>query len=670
MGQGVLTSLPMLLAEELDIDFDSAEVRQASVDPERYDHLTVGSNSIESLWRPLRVAAARARAAFVRAASARWQVPEEACHTESGRVICADGSAPAHAAPSLRYFELLPDAAALIDSCPAEQRLKGPEEFRVIGHGRTRIDTTGKCNGSAVYGIDVRPAQLLHAVVARSPVPGGRLRDFDASGARAVRGVQAVFAIDPVAADARTRGGVAVVADSTWAALEGRRQLRVSWDESAASAWSTPSIAAAMHGAVTRAGTVVAQRGVPPSRLALRRLRTVAATYELPFLAHATLEPMNATVHARSDVVEAWLPTQNAAAARTAIARVLERAPAAVRIHQTLLGGGFGRRDATDFVVEAAQVAARCTDPVQVLWTREDDLRFDRFRPAAVHRLRAMLDQGGAPRTWVDRMCSVSIAAFLDAQTRTPAATEIGGACDMPYRVPSFRMEYTPLHCPIAVGWWRSVGDSLNAFAIECFIDELAAAAGRDPLQYRLQLLAPARRIAQADGHHIETARLAAVLAAAARAASWDGPRTSRAALGLACHSCRGSYIALVAEAAVHGKRATVHRMWAAVDCGQIVNPLGVEAQISGGLQFGLSAALGERITFASGRAVEGNFDRYPVLRMAQSAATDVRLLPSTASPTGVGELAVPVVAPAVANALFELLGHRCRQLPIEAGPS
>lgn len=667
MGQGVLTALPMLLAEELDIDLESVEARQAPVDPERYDHLTVGSSSIESLWRPLRVAAARAREAFLRAAAARWGLPKEACRTESGRVIApaVGNGESAQAARSISYFELLPQAAALIDRCSMEPALKSPEQFRVVGRGRARVDSVAKCNGSAVYGIDVRAPQSLRAVMIRCPAPGTRVGDFDAADARAVRGVRAVFAVEPAGADAFTRGGVAVIAETTWAALEGRRRLRVEWDESEAVPCSTPDIRAAMRRVVAGAGPVVMQRGAPISPRVLRRLQTVEAVYELPFLAHATLEPMNATVHARADAVEAWLPTQNAAAARAAIARTLECSPS-VHVHQTLLGGGFGRRDATDFVVEAAQVAARCTRPVQLLWTREDDLQFDRFRPAAVHRLAVTLDRSGFPRSWLDRLCSVSIQAFLERDTRKPFETEIGGAVDIPYRVPSFRMEYTPLACPVAVGWWRSVEDSINTFAIECFVDELAAVARIDPLQYRLRLLTPTRRIDQADGHHIDTARLSSVLAAVARAASWGLPHSRHRARGLACHSCRGSYVAVVVEAERVGKRVTVHRIWAAVDCGQVVNPVGAEAQIQGGLHFGLSAALAERITIESSRIVEGNFDRYPLLRMAQSPATHVQLLPSSATPTGIGELAVPVVAPAVANALFAATGRRIRALPIE----
>src|SRR5882762_10521847 len=659
MGQGVLTALPALLAEELDVDWGRVQVQQAPVDPDRYDHLTVGSNSIQSLWRPLRVAGARARAGLIGAAAARWRVSAQACRTELGVVV-----GPAN--QRLAYGGLVAEAAALIARSDPDVELKPAGQCRLIGRSQRRIDGPSKSDGSAVYGIDIRLPGMLRAVVARCPTLGGRLRSFDDSAARSVPGVRAVFAIAPEWRDAFTRGGVAVLADDSWAALRGRRQLDIHWHEHRDSECSTPAILAALHRNVSRAGSVVVEHGDAPRALARGR-RIVEATFELPFLAHATMEPMNATVHVRPDTVEAWLPTQNASDARTAIARLLQRAPDSITIHQTLVGGGFGRRDATDFVVEAAQVAAVAARPVQLLWTREDDVQFDRYRPAAVHRLCAALDERGFPQAWLDRMSSVSIAAFLEpAETAKPADSEIGGARELPYDIPSFRMEYTPLPCPVPVGWWRSVEDSINAFAVECFLDELASAAGIDPLQYRLELLSSSRRIPQRGGAVIETDRLKRVLTAVAGQSGWAGSQPRGRARGLACHACRGSYIAAVAEVSVAGGGAAVHRIWAAVDCGLVVNPLGVDAQISGGLQFGASAALYEAISIEAVRVVQSNFSDYPLLRIETSPMTDVQILPSNAPPSGVGEIAVPPVAPAVANALFRLTGQRLRALPIQ----
>ena len=659
MGQGVLTALPALLAEELDVDWGRVQVRQAPVDPDRYDHLTVGSNSIQSLWRPLRVAGARARAGLIGAAAARWRVSAQACRTELGVVV-----GPAN--QRVGYGGLVAEAAALIARSDPDVELKPAGQCRLIGRSQRRIDGPSKSDGSAVYGIDIRLPGMLRAVIARCPTLGGRLRSFDDSAARSVPGVRAVFAIAPEGRDAFTRGGVAVLADDSWAALRGRRQLDIHWHEHRDSECSMPAILAALHGNVSRAGSVVVEHGDAP-RILARGRRILEATFELPFLAHATMEPMNATVHVRPDTVEAWLPTQNAADARTAIARLLQRAPDSITIHQTLVGGGFGRRDATDFVVEAAQVAAVAGRPVQLLWTREDDMQFDRYRPAAVHRLRAALDERGLPQAWLDRMSSVSIAAFLEPPgAGKPAETETGGAGELPYDIPSFRLEYTPLPCPVPVGWWRSVEDSINAFAVECFLDELAGAAGFDPLQYRLELLSGSRRIPERGGVVIETDRLRRVLTAVAGQAGWTGSPPPGRARGLACHACRGSYLAAVAEVSVADGRAEVHRLWAAVDCGVAVNPLGVDAQISGGLQFGASAALHEAIAIEAGRVVQSNFSDYPLLRIASSPMTDVQILPSNAPPSGVGEIAVPPVAPAVANALFRLTGRRLRALPIQ----
>ncbi|HUI58941.1 MAG TPA: molybdopterin cofactor-binding domain-containing protein, partial [Steroidobacteraceae bacterium] len=416
---------------------------------------------------------------------------------------------------------------------------------------------------------------------------------------------------------------------------------------------------------VSGRGPLVEERG-DPSAVFAEGSHVVEATYALPFLAHATMEPMNATVSVRADAVEAWLPTQNAEDARNAIARVLGRPRESVVMHQTLLGGGFGRRDATDFVVEAAQVAAVVGQPVQVLWSREDDLRFDRYRPAAVHHLRASLDARGLPRAWLDRMSSVSIAAFLEpAETARPAETEVGGALPIPYDVPSFRLEYTPLACPVPVGWWRSVEDSINAFAVESFVDELAIAAGIDPLEYRLELLSKPRRMARRGRGYLETERLRRVLLQAAQISSWSMPTLTGHGRGLACHSCRGSYIAVVAEVSFRGEHLAVDRMSAVVDCGTVVNPLGAEAQISGGLQFGTSAALSEEISIERGGATQRNFNDYIPLRLPVSPPTEVRLLPSNAPPSGIGEIAVPPVAPALANALARLTGRRVRKLPL-----
>ncbi len=659
MGQGVLTALPMLLAEELDVEWANVEVVQAAVDPSKYDHLTVGSTSIQSLWMPLRRAGAAARQQLVRAAARRWKVSPGACHSDRGAVIGPRNQ-------RLTYDALVAEASLLRPLLPAEVTLKPASQFRIIGRSQRRVDARGKVDGTAAFGMDVRVPGMLRAVIARCPAFGGRLLSCKSAAALAIPGVEAVFAIEPQGPDAFTRGGVAVVARNSWAAMEGRRRLEIAWSPPPQTQMdSTNAVQAALLANVGRAGPVVADRGDALVRLDCAT-KSVRATFELPFLAHVTLEPMNATVHVRPDAVEAWLPTQNAADARAAIARVLQRPASSVTVHQTMIGGGFGRRDATDFAVEAAQVAAVAAAPVQVIWSREDDIQFDRYRPMAVHALQASLDERGFPVAWLDRMSSVSIAAFLDPPaTAKPASTEVGGALALAYAIPSFRMEYTPVRCAVPVGWWRSVEDSLNAFAVECFIDDLAAASAHDPIRYRAELLSGSQGSPQRDGVPIEAERLKRVLLAVADQAHWNSTAAPGRGRGVACHSCRGSYIAVVAEVSVSSTGVVVHRIWAAVDCGVVVNPDGAEAQIEGGLLFGTSAALYEAITVTDGRTEQGNFNDYPVLRMDASPKTQVRILPSEAAPTGVGEVAVPAVAPAIANAIFAVTGQRPRRLPI-----
>ncbi len=657
MGQGIHTALAQILAEELDVPWTEVAVEQAPVDPSRYDHLTVGSDSVRSLWLPLRQAGALGRHLLVQAAAARWEVRARDCRTEPGRVL-----GPGER--QLSYVALVADAAALRTSTTLTVELKPPEKFRLIGSALRRIEAPDKVRGTASYGIDVRVPGMMRAVIARCPVPDARLQSFNSRAALSVPGVRAVFPIEPQGPDAFTRGGVAVVAQSSWAALEGRRRLQVEWTQSHRASLSSRAVQAELAANTRRAGPVVRETGNALAVLDKSR-RIVESAFELPFLAHVAMEPMNATVHVREDGAEAWLPTQNAKDARSAIARVLGIPAESVLLHQTLVGGGFGRRDATDFAVEAAQIAAGVKAPVQVLWSREDDLRFDRFRPAAAHLLRASLDDRGLPEGWLDRMSSVSIAAFLEpSKPDLASSTEVGGAREIPYEVGAFRMEYTPVSCGVPVGWWRSVEDSINAFAIECFVDDLAASAGEDPYAYRMRLLRPGARVTDREGGVIEIDRLRRVLSSVVSRAAWP-TSPARTGLGLACHCCRGSYIAVVARVSLQNEQLAVQRLWASVDCGLVVNPLGAEAQICGGLQFGLSAALYEEVVIEDGQVRTGNFNDYPVLRMDASPRVEVQLLPSGAPPTGIGEIAVAPVAPAIANAVFALTGERPRRLPL-----
>jgi isoquinoline 1-oxidoreductase subunit beta len=656
MGQGILTSLGQILAEELDVAWEKVHVQQARIDPNRYDHLTVGSDSVRSLYSPLRRAGAMARDALLRAAALRWKVLAGGCRTDSGVVVGPDGQ-------RLTYADLAAQAATL--PMAADVGLRDPIQFRLIGRSIPRIECQSKVTGTAVFGIDVSLPGMLHAVVARCPKIGGQLASFDKTVAAAVPGVRSIFPIPPVQQDAFTRGGIAIIASDHWSALKARGLLKVDWSFGNTATADTEVINSALHRNVSHAGRIVERRGDVPATLA-RAQNVVCSRYEVPFLAHATLEPQNATVEVLADRVNAWLPTQNAADARRAIAQLLKRAPESVTVHQMLLGGGFGRRDATDFPVEAAQVAERAGAPVKVLWTREDDFHCDRYRPAAVHLLQAALDWQGYPQAWLDRLSSVSIEAFLNPQKIAHAeATEVGGARHLPYAIPAFQLEYQRLECPVPVGWWRSVEDSINAFAVECFMDELAVRAGEDPLHYRLQLLPAGRTVPGEDDERIGIDRLRRVLLRVAEQAHWRPQRQSHTGFGIACHVCRGSYIAVIARVRVGNADISVEELWAAVDCGTVVNPKGVEAQIEGGLLFGCSAALHENVTFTHGSIAQSNFHDYRVLRLNESPRVSVEILASTEPPSGVGEIGVPAVAPALANAIFRATGQRPHTLPL-----
>jgi isoquinoline 1-oxidoreductase beta subunit len=491
------------------------------------------------------------------------------------------------------------------------------------------------------------------------------VKRFDAAKAKAVAGVRHVVEIPSVVRDVFSCGGVAVVADNTWAALQGRQALVLEWDEGEGE--SSQGLSKQFELLLAKPGAVVRNDGDAAVALAGAAHR-VEATYELPFEAHATMEPMNATVHVRRGGTEAWVPTQDSAFTREILARVLGQPQEAVIVHTTLLGGGFGRRAATDFVVEAAQISRLVGAPVQVVWTREDDIQHDFYRPASMHHLRASLDARGRPTAWFHRMASTSIAAFLDPpETAKPAESEIGGAVDLPYAIPSIRMEYSPAPSQVPVSWWRSVENSVNAFVTECFLDELAGAAEIDPLTFRLQLLAEPRQVRQPPDSPaiLETTRLRAVLERAALRAGWGTPVTPGHGRGLACHFSYRTYVAQVAEVSVAHGAVRVHRVHLVVDCGRVVNPDVVKAQMEGGVVFGLSAALKGAITIANGRIQQSNFHDFEVLRLPEAPEIDVEILASDGPPTGVGEPGVPPIAPAVANAVFAATGKRVRRLPI-----
>jgi isoquinoline 1-oxidoreductase beta subunit len=660
MGQGIMTSLPMILAEELDVDWAKVKVEQAPTNPAVYDHGTGGSSSVRTSWLPLRQAGAAARQMLVQAAAAHWQVNPNACRTELGHVMTGPRQ------KRLSYGELVEAAAKLPVPAFKDVPLRNHDDFRLVGTSLPRVDVPPKVDGSARFGLDVRVPGMLFAVVARCPTYGGRPARFDATRAKAVKGVTHVLEIPAVGPGAFTAGGVAVVGTSTWAAIRGREALGVEWDHGPNRDESSDALRNRMQALLGRPGKVVRADGDAEAALG-RATRRIEGTYELPFQAHATMEPMNATVHVRPDGAEAWVPSQGPQWAQDEIAKIGGVPAEHVVVHTTFLGGGFGRRYHADFVVEAAQISKAVGAPVQVVWTREDDIQHDFYRPAAMHRFAAGLDEHGTPVAWSDRMTSTSIDAFWTPADRAkPESSEIAGAVNLPYAIPNVRMEYAPAPTPVPVMWWRSVEYSINGFAVESFVDELAAAAKVDPLAFRRRLLARPRTVViPPDESELETARLLGVLELAADKAGWSRPVPAGRGRGIACLFSFDTYVAEVAEVSVEKGAVRVHRVVVAVDCGRAVNPDEVRSQMEGCVVYGLSAALKGEITIGEGRCLQSNFDDFEVLRLPEMPVVEVHIVPSAEAPTGTGEPGLPPLAAAVANAIFAATGKRIRRLPI-----
>jgi isoquinoline 1-oxidoreductase beta subunit len=643
MGQGVYTALPMMVAEELDADWDAVRIEQS---PARapYDTTTGGSDSVASTWLPLRQAGAAARAMLVSAAAAEWGVSAAECRTEPGAVLHpASGRRLGYGALASRAAKVpVPDLATLT--------LKAPEAYRLIGKPLVRRDAAAKGDGSAVFGLDVKVPGMLVASVARCPVYDGALGRLDSTKACAVRGVRHVVALE-----AMRRAGlparVAVVADSTWAAMKGRRALVVEWNGGADAEFTSTGMFAAAREALSRDGDVMQNVGdVQAARAGAAR--TVEQTYELPFLAHATMEPMNCTAHVTDASAEIWVPTQFGSRAQAQVARLLKLPVEAVTVHVTFLGGGFGRRAYADFVYDAVQIAKAVGKPVKVVWSREEDVQHDLYRPAGVQRLRAGLDGRGRPMSWENRVAGPATAGYWDPGSEHPGRNDAPD--EILYATPNRFADFVYVPAPVPIGAWRAVRHTQNVFCIESFVDELAHAAGADPIEYRLALL---------EGDP----RARSVLELARDRSGWARPLPQGRGRGVAFMRYAGTYVAHVAEVTAGANGALrVDRVTCAFDCGQMINPDTVRAQIESSVIWGLSAALWGEITVEHGRTVQGNFHDYRVARMRDAPAIDVHLVENHETPTGVGEPAVPGVAPAIANALFAASGRRVRRLPLD----
>jgi isoquinoline 1-oxidoreductase beta subunit len=654
MGQGTYTSLPMLIAEELEVDLAAVTVEAAPPDPAVYgfpvdpaapegierDQATGTSLSIIQCWTPLRQAGATARLMLIQAAAKRWSVPVGSCHAQRGEVIHAGSGR------RLTYGALAAAAAAL--PVPAAPPLKAAKEFRLIGRATPRRDTPAKVDGSALFGIDVRPPNSKVALIALSPVEGGTILELASDAALAVRGVRQVVNEGDV---------VAVVADDTWAAMQGLKALAPRWDDGTNAAVQQAAIVADLEAAVHEAGAVAATKGKPAQATA-RTVTHVEAIYHQPFLAHAALEPMNCSIEWREDVCEIWVGTQ---APDRAVAKLaaLGLKPEQIRLYNQLIGGGFGRRLEVDGIVLAARIARHVQGPVRALWSREEDIQHDRYRPYYVDRLSASLDARGMPVAWRQTIAGAGLWALYYGEGTVKNGVDLDAvtcAADLAYPLENMEVRFVRRDPPgVPTGWWRGVGPTRSVFPVESFVDELAAAAQQDPVRYRRALL--------------KDPRMRAVLDLAADRAGWGTALPAGSGRGVSIQYAFGSYLAEVAEVSVNAKgEPRVERVVCVIDCGQVVNPDTVRAQLEGGVVFGLSAALGNEITIANGRVQQSNFNDFPALRMSEAPRVEAHLVASGESPGGVGETGTACAAAALCNAIYAACGKRVRTLPVSRG--
>lgn len=645
MGQGIYTSLAILVAEELDADWTKISVEAAPAAP-AYAHtafgmqMTGGSTSTWEAFAQMRKAGATARALLVQAAAQTWSVDAGALRTENSTVIAPDGRRAS-------YGELASAAATL--TAPAEVKLKDASKFTLIGKPTKRVEALEKVTGKGVFGIDVKVPGALTALVARAPVFGGKVKSFDATAAKKIAGVKHVVAVP---------SGVAVVADGVWAAKQGREALAIEWDQGPLATLDSAKQGESYLAMAAEKGATARQDGDAAAAFAGAATK-IEGTFDLPYLAHAAMEPVNATAHVRADGVEVWAPTQFQGVDALNAAKAAGVTPDKVTLHTTLLGGGFGRKanPASDFIIEAVEVSKAVGAPVRVVWLRDDDMRGGYYRPRTVVTAKLGVDAGGRLVSWENRIVNQSIikgTPFEPMMIKDGVdATQVEGLADLPYAVPNVRVDYHMAPVGVPVLWWRSVGHTFSAFVKETLIDDAAHAAKRDPIEYRSELLA---------AHP----RQVAILKLLREKANWGRAPQGRFQ-GVAIQESFGSIVGQVAEISIGaGGALTVHKVTAVIDCGTAVNPAGVRAQVMSAVVYGLSAALYGQITFRNGQVEQSNFHDYPVLRLPEAPVVETHIINSGEKMGGVGEPGLPPIAPAVGNAIFAATGKRLRSLPFK----
>ena len=674
MGQGIRTALPMVVADEMEADFDRIRVVQALADEPYGDQNTDGSHSVRDFFEPMRKVGATARYMLVAAAAKTWGVPSEECEAVQHFV--------SHKATGRRlsYGELAERASAVAVPDPATLKLKTRAEWRYIGKGRKLVDVSDIVTGRAVFGIDARTEGMLHASIERSPVVGGKPTAFDREAALKVPGVRHVVEMETAGLSQgfKPLGGLAVLADHTWGAQQGRKALKVVWDPGSEGSYDSVTYRKELEGKATQPAKVVRNRGDVDAALGTAAKR-LSALYYTPHLTHSSIEPPAALASVKDGSCEIWACTQDPMGGRKEVAKALGLPVEKVTLHVTLLGGGFGRKSKPDFILEAALLSQKVGRPVKVTWTREDEIQHGYYHSVSAQHLEGGLDGEGRTVAWRHRTVYPSIASTFDAKAEYSPSWELGmGFSNVPFDVPNLRLENAPVLPHVRIGWLRSVANIYHAFAVGSFADELAHAAGADPKDYLLKLIGPPRVVdlkaemsdhqdGAVEGYPVDTGRLRQVVELAAKEAGWGRKLPPGRGLGIAAHRSFLTYVAVVAEVSVDAKgTARVEEVHIALDCGTFVNRDTVVTQAQGAVLFALSGALHGKITAKGGKIEQSNFHDYPLLRINEAPKNiHVHLVENEARPAGVGEPGVPPVAPAVANAIFAATGERRRELPL-----
>ena len=671
MGTGIRTSLPMVVADELEADWKRVKIEQATGDAKYGNQDTDGSESIRDFYEPMRQAGATARTMLESAAASKWGVPAAECRAKNHEIVHSKSDR------KLGFGELVTLASRQPVPKKEALKFKSPAEYRYVGQNVPIADLDGILDGHAVFGMDARMPGMVYASIERPPVFGGTLKTYDDAEARKVRGVSKTLTIPPFKAPYvfQALGGVAVIADYSWAAMQGRKKLKVDWDLGPNASLDSNAYKKTLQ-ETARQSCKVARNDGDVDAAFKKATKIHEAEYYVPHLAHASMEPPVAVAEFKNGKVVAWAPTQNPQAVQDTVAKAVGISPKDVTCHVTLLGGGFGRKSKPDYVAEAAVLSKQLGKPVKVVWTREDDIRFDYYHAVAAMYIKAATDEKGRPTAWLQRSVFPPIGAMEDAKARYGTFELDMGWNDVPYDVPNFRAECGPAEAQVRIGWLRSVANVPHAFGVQSFTDELAAAAGRDRVEYLLDILGKPRKIdlrapkdrQKPDPYMLDIARMRRVIELAAEQSGWAKKKPGHGrALGIAVHRSFLTYVAAVVEVEVDKGKVRIPRVDIALDTGKVIHPDRVVAQLEGASVFGTSVALLGEITAANGRIQQSNFNNYPVARINEAPLeTHVHIVPSSAPPAGVGEPGVPPMSPAICNAIFAATGKRIRELPIK----